>query len=94
MCFTTIGDNYIFFILYLYIRNRENYVFPYVVIENIQLCKDEVEKLDEVVKTDNRIKKLMFYHVKFEEGAVKSFCLSDTVINHLLFVNCTMRNEK
>ena len=73
MCFTIIGDNYIFFILYLYIRNRENYVFPYVVIENIQLSQKEVEKLDEVVKTDNRIMKLMFHHFKFEEGAVQSF---------------------
>ena len=60
---------------------------------NIQLAKNEVRKFDQLIKTDDRIKKLMFYHVKFEDGAVKSFSLSNTTINHLLFVNCTMRNE-
>lgn len=76
-----------------YIRNQKNFLFPFVVIEDMELSRVLMVKLDSLFQNDSRVEKLMLNRVTFKEGAGKAFSLLHKTIKHLIFANCKMSKE-
>ena len=80
--------------IFLHIRNRANFIFPFVVIENVELSISEANDLNEIFENDKRIIKVMFNRVNFEKNAIFYFSLSKKMVEEIIFVDCTMSEQE
>lgn len=82
------------FIIYLCIQSKKNFIFPFVVIEDVRLIPQEVLKLDILFQADERIVKVMFNRVKFEESSIFYFHNYAVMLKEIIFVDCIMSEDE